>query len=376
MELSTLDRSYKKQNIIDEFESIIWTERFYGDGDFELVVSVTDKIFEKLPLGVFLSLTGSNELMILETMDIQDKKVTFKGISLLSWLNNRFIRVSDNHKDNKWYFEPQPVGTILWVMVSEMCTATSPYLNGDLPIDIPVEYLERLVIPGLGLREYDSSGGNVPIVAPFGPLYDAMREIAVTYQIGMQILFTENPDSEFPLGFRNYKGLDRTTRQSANPVVRFSPYLESLTDVKELKSISGSKNLVFSFASEVDDSLSGSGIAHTSGTETSSGFDLRAEEMFVDITADQPDTDIIVLLNAQARNSLDNNRIVNAVDGQIVPTHLFKYGEHYNLGDLVEVQGYSGTINIGRVTEYIRTQSDAGEKEYPTVTILDAGSIT
>ncbi|HEY1247422.1 MAG TPA: hypothetical protein VGE97_00400, partial [Nitrososphaera sp.] len=58
---------------------------------------------------------------------------------------------------------------------------------------------------------------------------------------------------------------------------------------------------------------------------------------------------------------------VIAVDGEIVPTSQFQYGKHYNLGDVIEVQGNTGAIQISRVTEYIRSQSASGEKSYPTL---------
>ena len=41
MEPYTLNRNFLKQDVIDEFQSIIWTERYYGDSEVELVVPAT-----------------------------------------------------------------------------------------------------------------------------------------------------------------------------------------------------------------------------------------------------------------------------------------------------------------------------------------------
>src|SRR5215204_6417220 len=128
MELFTLDKEFQKDDMIEEFESLIWTERYYGDSDVELVVPGTPNLIKKLFPGTFLALTGTREVMRIETASIEDRKLKLKGFSPLIWLNNRFVRTSAIHKERTWYFEPQPIGQILWVMIKQMATSDSPYL--------------------------------------------------------------------------------------------------------------------------------------------------------------------------------------------------------------------------------------------------------
>ena len=97
MEPFTLDRNFQKQSVIDNFGSIIWTERYYGDSEVELVVPATQEMYQKLPLGTFLSLEESDEIMSLESLKIDNGNLKFTGISLLSWMNNRFVRASAAH---------------------------------------------------------------------------------------------------------------------------------------------------------------------------------------------------------------------------------------------------------------------------------------
>ena len=63
--------------------------------------------------------------------------------------------------------------------------AGSPYLNGTIHTGITNP--QQLAIPGLGLKDYDKSGNPITVGVPYGPVYNAMREIATTYEIGMQI---------------------------------------------------------------------------------------------------------------------------------------------------------------------------------------------
>lgn len=372
MEPYTLGRSFLKRDIIDGFSSIIWTERYYGDSEVELVVPPTSEMIQKLPVGTFLGLSGSEEIMILETMNIEKDKLKLTGISLLKWLNNRFIRVSALHEDKYWYLSGGPPGWVLWAIVYYMCVVGSPYLNGT--IDIGVTDPERLAIPGLGLRDYDASGANISVGVPFGPVYDAMKEIATTYEVGMQITLDAVTDTSFTLGFRSYRGLDHTSEQTINPVIRFSPQMDSLTGIKELQSIAALKTLVYTFAPANPDGLATTpGVGSLPGPEYT-GFDLRALMVFAeDVTTDMVGGsagNLLNILNSRAQDALNNNRFIIAVDGEIVPDTQFKYGVNYNLGDVIEVQGNSGIVQTARVTEYIRSQDEGGEKSYPTLSMI------
>jgi hypothetical protein len=118
------------------------------------------------------------------------------------------------------------------------------------------------------------------------------------------------------------------------------------------------------------------------------GFDLRAlmigESLTVDMvggkTASTNPTvaavagdpaQLVQVLNLFAAQTLNENSGIAVVDGEIVPTNQFQYGIHYNLGDIIEVQGNSPVVSASRVTEYIRAQDQAGERAYPTITRLD-----
>lgn len=374
MEPYTVTRDYLKKDIIDNFTSIIWTERYQGDSKVELVVPLSMSMINKLPVGIFLAIEESNELMILETANIENGNLKLSGISVLPWLNNRFIRTSASHEDRYWYIEGTP-GWILWAMVYYMCIG-GPYLDGTTPINIPNP--SQFILPGLGLYDYDKSGESIKVGISYGPLYEKMLEFAKTYEMGMQIILDVN--SETPLQFRSYKGLDRTSTQTELPVVRFSSEMDSLSDIKEVQSIATLKTQVYAFAPGFKpdegqpDLRTTPGISIRAGEEYT-GFDLRAKMIFAeDITTDQvggSSTTLLDILNNKAHTELINDKYVMTVDGEIVPDAQFQYGFDYNLGDLIEIEGDSGTIQKARITEYIRSHDASGEKAYPTVTGIE-----
>jgi hypothetical protein len=335
MEPFTLDRHFNKEVVVDAYDSIIWTERYYGDSDVQLVVPISDS------------------------------KMKFEGISLLKWMNNRFVRASAAHEDRYWYLSGSTVGVTLWEILYYMCVGTSPYLDGT--IDTGIDNPAQLAIPGLYLKDYDESGPAISVGVPYGPVYDAMREIATTYEVGMQIV-REDTDH---IGFRSYKGLDRTSNQSINSQVRFSPQMDSFTNIKSLAKF---KSRVYAFVPGNPDGLATDpGFSDIGGAEYT-GFDMRALLVFAeDITTDMvggSSANLLNILNSRAEDARTNNAFVAAVDGEIVPDNQFQYGVHYNLGDVIEVQGNTGIVQDARITEYIRSQDASGEKAYPTVTMI------
>ena len=287
-------------------------------------------------------------------------------------------RVTANHEDKHWPLESGSAGWTLWAILYYMCCQGSPYLDGTIPTGVVNP--QQLVIPGLGLGAYDDSGPIVKVAVPYGPVYVAMREIAVTYEIGMQITLDSVTDTSYALNFRNYKGLDRTSKQTVNPTVRFSPQMDSFTDIKEVQSISKLKTLVYAFAPGLkpDEGMPSlttvPGISNLTGPQYT-GFDLRALEVFADdINTDMvagSQSRVVELLNSRARDEITKNRYIKTVDGEIVPESQFHYGVDYNLGDIIEVQGNTGVLQAARITEYIRSQDSSGEKAYPTVSMID-----
>lgn len=374
MELVTVDNQFFEKDQIDFFESAIWTDRYKGDGDFKIIVPDEPEYTSKLPKGQILLCAGSDQPMILETRDIKDGLMETTGITLTQWLNNRIIRTSADHSVREWHITGYSPGEALMLIVQEMCVA-GDYLSGVIPIGIPAAETALWAIPGLQVGGADPRP-NVDITVPFGPVYDGLKPIADTYDVGMAIRFNNSAyDDYFIIGFDAYLGTDRTSDQSAVPTIRFSEEMDTFTNIRDLESITDYKNKVYTFAPGVDPSLMGqAGYAHTGTDDTTPGFGLRVAEVFVDnLDPAIFNTAPLVLdrLNQEAKIELAVRKAVQLVDGEIVQTGKINYGEHYFLGDIVEVEGNTGVLQQARITEYIRSQDKAGDRAYPTLAMID-----
>jgi Siphovirus ReqiPepy6 Gp37-like protein len=367
----TLDENFLRREVVDDFYSLIWTERYSKAGDVTLSVPLTKANVAKMPEGTYLAMPKTKEVMIVDSALIEKNQLKLTGSSLIKFLNERPIRTSAAHEDRYYNINAVP-GVAITQVVSDTCI-TGPFVaSGAYGIDGP-----RQIISGLYIVSSDVSGVAIAFAIPFGSLYDAIAQIADTYSVGMRMYLDDASSSGYRLGFMSYAGVDRTSRQSVNPIVRFSPAMDSLTNIKELRSVAGYKNVAYAFAPSNPGGLATTpGIAYAdSDAAASTGFKRRVLMVFADdITTDKIGGSAAVLqqmLNQRAADGLANNNYTKVVDGEVVPQSQFKYGRDYTLGDIVELQSVSGLATRARITEYIRTQDATGERAYPTVSVID-----
>lgn len=422
MDIYTQDSSFNKQEVIDSYTSAIWTERYFGDDEFVFNFVPSPEILTKLAAGTLIGCEGSDIPMIVETHEIDDNgSLVISGTSLVPWLNNRYIMHLDGFympQSSEWINpEVQPPEAIRDI-VYNWCCSGSPYLvrheylSGyvDPPTGpwMGVPYADTFIVPGLFVESAPTADidGNVfetqDISAPFGGVYDAIKPIAETYGIGLRI-HTDGSG----LAFQTYIGVKRTSDQTANPVVQFSPDMDSLANIKELHSVSGAKNMLWAYAPvdmtgafTGDDAKDGSSGAQEGSQSDSvmaqshatwageydpdfiqrgTGFGLRVgmviadnispemiDDMYNVYTSPTKDRMLAKLVYQRAKIELARNSPTTIIDGEALSTSQYTYGVDYNLGDILEVKGHSSAVGKALVTEYIRAQDEKGEVAHPT----------
>ena len=101
MELYILDDTYKRIEVIDRFESLVWTERFQDIGDFELTLYSTRTVRTLFTYGTKVTINKSNRIMIVDELenksDVDGRQIlTIKGSSIEKVLKDRVISHSAN----------------------------------------------------------------------------------------------------------------------------------------------------------------------------------------------------------------------------------------------------------------------------------------
>lgn len=368
MELYTLDPTFHYNEVIEDFDSWIWTERYSAAGD--VTVKVPDSITNrtKLDVGTFLALPTTKEVMLIDTHSIENGFLTATGGSLAAFLQQRIVRASWANFFQYYTLTGAP-GWIATEVVKQMCIAGGLMASGSA-----VTGGDKEIIPNLALGARGPSAANVTIGVEYGTVYDGIKKICDSYDLGFSLFLDTVTDTSYGLKFKVYQGLDLTSDQSTNPAVIFESAIEALANVKELRSIAGLKNVAYAWAPQIKAQNYAVGTAFSNtAAKTATGFNRRTMMVLAD---DINDADLSTttgmdelqkILDQRAKDALANNNYVRLTDGEIIPQGTYTYGTDYNLGDLIELRAVDNIPQDARVTEYIRTQDATGYKAYPTL---------
>lgn len=394
MDFYTLTENFLAKDVLDEFVSAIWTERYSSVGDVQIVIPATQNNIDKLAEGTFLALRGSKEVMIIETQSIENKLLTIVGKSLPIFLNQRYAwffnaaNAAPDERIKEFVAAAAKPGKFISDIVNLLVINTVTFASSwaDANLD-----WEREELPGLSLGDIDLSGENQRLTFPIGPIYDSIESLAHEHEVGISLyLESADPITGYSLKFKTYQGKDRTSGQTINPLIRLLPELDSLTDLKEIRSNALYKNVIYIYYNGViskhlaePDLPEPEGFARrvlvrdaegqpkaTGTTQAFYGSGYGGWGGSWGTTYVTP-TDIAAFRNQVAKNAFANSNYIRSIDGQTSPTDDYKYGVHYGLGDIIELEGLTGTLSKVRVTEYIRSEDQNGERNYPTIAVIE-----
>lgn len=358
MDLHILDDQLRRTTIVDLYESFIWTERFNQVGDFVLVMASTAANRSLFPPGTQFVILASRRVMVVEKVqDTLDnaghKTLTFTGYSKERVLDHRIAAPSTAGllSNAKWIITDQPadIARLLYhtvcvdgsISVRDVLTGVTE-ANALFPADTIPEPTETIT--------YE--------VEPKS-LYLALKDFCEIFNLGFRLVRSDTPQLYFDI----YTGVDRTTQQSAYEAVVFSPGLDNLHNASELASVTPYRNVVYVISPVGYEEV----LDETDDQATS--FDRKIIVLKADDIDDADPAVASARMIQRGREELSRNRKISAFDGEIGQYGAYVYGQHYNLGDLVELQNSSGGVSIMRVTEQIFVSDKEGDRSYPTLTL-------
>jgi hypothetical protein len=361
MEIYTLDNLLRRTEVVDQFESLIWTERFNSAGDFELVLPSTPSYRELIKPGTWLALNESFRCMKVETsMDARDdegrRALTLSGPSIeLPLLDDRVaFNVKDDLVTNpKWIITDTP-GDVARKVFQDICVTGILDVDDIIPFITAVSILPDDTIP----EPLD----NITVEIEPSTVYNIIKQICESYDLGFRLL--RNYDLS-QLAFDIYSGLDRTSQQTAVPAVIFSPDLENLTNTKRLESVAGIKNIAYVYSN-----LGFEQVTALDVDPDIAGFERHVLVVKMDdFDEGTPAATVTEMMQQKGREELAAARAFLGFDGEVTQRSQYRYGVDYNLGDLVEQHGENGMSSIVRVTEQIFVSDSEGDRSYPTLSI-------
>lgn len=359
MEVYILDSLYRRNQVVDKFQSLIWTDRFSAAGDFKLILPSTLENRGRFFPGVRLACNTSYRVMTVETIedstDSEGRKLLeVSGPSLEDILDDRVARgtLGDLTATPKWILTGTP-GEIMRQIFHDIC------VTGILdPGDKITSVIEGSIFPSDTIAEPSE---EYTIEIELDTVYKVEKNLADLFGLGFRIV--REPITSL-LYWDVYSGSDRTTQQSTLPAVVFSPDLDNLQNIKELTTINLYKNVAYVF------SPVGHEIVYALDIDpTVEGFERRVLIVKADDITDIIPADATAKMIQRGKEELGKNRRFSAFDGELSQRTNYRYDVDYRLGDLIEMRNTDGVTNYMQVTEQIMVSDEEGDKSYPTLAI-------
>lgn len=359
MEIYILDSLLRAVQVVDNFESLIWTERARRWGDFELVLHSTIENRNRFPVGTRLLINESYRVMTVETVENKTdpdgrSKLSIKGRSLEAILDNRLARgsLSDLETEPKWVITGLPA-VIARKIFHDICV-TGILDAGDI---IP-GVVESSIFPEDTIPEPTET---ITIEIEPASVYTALTNLCDIFDMGFRLV--RNPTT-LQLHFDVYMGSDRTTKQTGLPAVVFSPDLENLQNTSHLVTIANYKNVAYVI------SPVGHAIVYPLDVDPLvNGFERNVLFVKAEDIKDEDSGVALAKMQQKGREELAKNRQFAAFDGELKPNSEYAYDTHYHMNDLIEIRDQSGASSEMQITEQIFVQDKEGQRSYPTLSL-------
>lgn len=368
MEIWSLDENFNANKIIDSFESLIWNVRYNDYGDFEIYTYPEQELIDMFENDSYVWISEEpRRPMVIESLKIttnaeDGNRMTITGKSLESILDWRCV----------WY---------------------DTVLNGNFQNEI-----QRLVnaavispdddgrrIPGFTFKvSEDSRITSLTIdtkISAGEKLGESINKLCQEKDVGWKVYL----DDEYNFVFELFAGNDRSYDQDALPYVVFSKGFDNLISSDyEVRKGGYTATLV---RGERDAYVE----EHGTGDENdcvrlvidATATGLNRKEVITDCSSlsskREDDTQMFwteyhSILESKGRENVANlNKGEETIEAELDYQGLFKYGEDYELGDILQVENEYGISAKVRVTEMIRSQDTSGISMYPTFTVIKEG---
>ena len=350
MELFLYDQSLNMVGIVDEIASLIWTRRYWDCGEFRLLVPMTRRHAELLTIGRWIARKDDKEVgeisYIHITSDAQGlEQIEVQGKFLTHWLGKRLLLSQ--------VVMTAPTDQTLRRIVRE--TLVSPT---DIGRKIPDLHIDETPLAGIASISCSCDAYENALAA--------CSDRAKLAKIGFRI---ETDLRQQKHTFVPYKGLDRTTTQTDNPVCIFSPDFDNVLSQEFTRSVENVATAIYVGGAaeegqprEVLEVLDG----------VSSG--LNRVEFFYDASAlsrsysdggvqtQIPDGEYTTLLEARGEQVLDQKDESLSFSSTIDLRANLVYKKDFDVGDRVTCLNQRWHIQIdARITEI--TESYESGKE-------------
>lgn len=321
---------------IDNFQSVIWTQRWYDAGECKAVLPAT--YFDTAVSAAFLYNSDLADYMLIENVEVDSatETLTVSGVSLESMFDWRpmwpiLSTTADSVEDTARYY------------VNRHATGASfaycAFVNTPVILGSDHAYTETVTVrtvPGVLLSDAIRF-----LYKPLGWAYTLKRQSGTANLI-----------------FDTVKGLDRRSTQSINPKAIFMTTKDDISSYRYSINNKDYRNYVYLITSWTTGTP---GTTHRQYDESIAGD----ERKIIYWRGDQDYT--TAELDTIGRNELTKYPVSENISGEISPGCLLVYGTDYSLGDYCDVVINEIGLTYSAQITAVDTVYELGTKKvYPT----------
>jgi len=257
MELFVYDRNLTPVTVVDEISSLLWTRRYWASGEFKLLLPFTERHAAVIRIGNLIGKRGDDELGEIRYISIRKndwgmEEIEAQGRFVTGWLDKRVVAEPLVTEDN--------TQNILHLLVAQ---------NAVAPAD-PDRAIPNLV---LAADEPDLESGIIQYAAdPFISLLEACANAARAAKLGIKIASDVRSGKHT---FHVYKGADRTSGQTENPICVFAPEFDNVLEQEFTQSVENLRSAAYVGGQELE------GVPRLV-VEVGGGAGLDRDEVFID----------------------------------------------------------------------------------------------
>lgn len=344
MEVYVLNKSHFRIAVIDSFKSLIWTQRYYTAGDFELYMPADDSILPFIKQGFYLQREDDESIMVIERLRVKTDAE-----------NGDYFIISGRSLES----------IMIWRVLRQTFTLDSTgSLNDAVSAIVDECFAEGRQYPNFSVdTEHEIDKGNVNAQFTGYTMLDAITAICQPFGVG------------FCLRFDGVNTILYLYEGSEIDVI-FSPEFDNIISSDYDYDYTNYANYAYVAGEGEGSSRKGVGVLYGSGMVPPTGLNLR--EIFIDardISSNEGEIsseDYDKLLKQRGHEKLSNEyAITESFDAEIDPVMTFEYKKDYNLGDVVTVSNEYGVTSKPRIIEIIECWDEKGYTVIPTFDALE-----
>lgn len=357
--LYVLDQQFNIVGVIDSYVSLIWRPSYSEIGDFELYMGATKEAVDMLKVNRYLVRSTD------ASVDSQGR-VTYKKVMI--------IKNHDLTTDIEIGDFLTVTGRELKFLLHQRIVWSQTNLTGRAEAGIRALVTQNAISP----TDSNRTIPNLVLGAGAGLLEtiekqvtgvyldEAVKDICVTYNYGWD-MYVYNGQIIFIV----YTGLDRSYGQNDRPYVVFSDNFENLFNTEyQLETDEYANTTLIGGEGEGTDRIYRNVGGTNSGLNRFETF-TDARDLSRNKGSDEeiPLNTYYQLLEERGREKLAELAYTEGFSGEVKSDLAYKYGEDFDLGDIVTVINSYGISKNVRVLSAIESDDESGTKLVPQFNI-------